>query len=810
MAHASTITPEALRRLPIFSSLDASSVGQMVETGRILQLKPQQRTSGLARDASGESYCFVLSGQVAIVLDRGSRGGPAASTQATKVDREAWEFVGALERGDFFSDGYLDVVPGEGSTRIDCIASTAVTLLASPRGVLSQLLQKNAEWAAQLAQAMAASRRRFLSQQEPTRRIVQDFFLRHELAASRRIRVAEMTLCLDCNKCEEACANRHGRARMARIHTHLGRLAFQRFCLQCTDQPCLAACAFDAMTVNEAGEIRINDGCNGCGACARKCPYGAIDIVDVPYTAADFPSAVPTCNDNGQTALPGLFVAGDVLGPRPTKTAIQEAKRAVDSMQPRRVEAGDRAVLDVIIVGAGTAGIAAAQRCSERRLSFLVLERAPALSAKAARLAPVLHVQPGTEVVGVTSAGQGFLRVDVAQGAYLAQNVLLCTGRSSPGQPSLLRPTGIPVIEPGSKEMAAHVAGRGAHAVASKCDNCAGYPDRACLRACPTGSLVELSPRELFLARGGAANEPSNFSGLAFVEGVAEHRALARQHRTAYAVFSGLMFLALIAIGIECFLRRVWPEHSVVGMVRAWLGNHDPVWYKSGRGYGHWLGYLGTGCMLATLFYPLHTRCGVLKSWGVQSSWLSFHLWVGFIGATLVTYHAAFKLDRWVALACYSMWIVVLSGAIGRYLYGLIHSGSGLVEFEREALSRSTVWQAATRNLGSRSVRLLTADAEKPGPIYTELFVMLWHELRDFVLLQWLRFAGLSHVFPPSARRQTLQYLADLASHRRASRNLESARRLLRYWSWVHIVLTVVMFVLSGFHVTYGFMYKAV
>jgi hypothetical protein len=111
MAHASTITPEALRRLPIFSSLDASSVGQMVETGRILQLKPQQRTSGLARDASGESYRFVLSGQVAIVLDRGTGGGPAASTQATKVDREAWEFVGAFDRGDFFSDGYMDVVP---------------------------------------------------------------------------------------------------------------------------------------------------------------------------------------------------------------------------------------------------------------------------------------------------------------------------------------------------------------------------------------------------------------------------------------------------------------------------------------------------------------------------------------------------------------------------------------------------------------------------------------------------------------------------------------------------------------------------
>jgi hypothetical protein len=194
----------------------------------------------------------------------------------------------------------------------------------------------------------------------------------------------------------------------------------------------------------------------------------------------------------------------------------------------------------------------------------------------------------------------------------------------------------------------------------------------------------------------------------------------------------------------------------------------------------------------------------------VQSSWLTFHLWVGFIGATLVTYHAAFKLDRWVALACYAMWIVVLSGAIGRYLYGMVHSGATLVEFERDAIKRSMAWQTATRNLASRSVRLLTATGEKPGPIYTELFVMLWHELRDFAILLWLRFFGLSHLPTRSARRQALQHLSDLASHRRVSRNLESGRRLLRYWNWIHILLTIVMFILSGFHITYGFMYKAV
>jgi Fe-S-cluster-containing hydrogenase component 2 len=808
MVHGSSITAEALLTLPLFSSLDASFAAKILKAGRLLDLKPQQRVSSVARHPSGESYCFVLAGQVAIVLDKGAHVGQGEPH--AKVEPQDRQFVGCFATGELFSDGYLDLAPGDGSLALDCVASTAVTILASPVATVAQFLRENARWAAQLANAVATSRRRFLSQQEPSRRMVQDFFLRQGYGSSRRIRVSETRLCLDCNKCEEACAQRHGHVRMVRAHTHLGRLAFQKFCLNCTEQACLAACTFDAMTVNQAGEIQITDGCNGCGACARRCPYGAIDMIDVPYTTADFPSPVPVINSNGQTSMPDLFIAGEVLGPRPTKIAVREAKAAVDAMQGRHSPENGRPVLDVVIIGAGTAGLAAAQRCSERQFSFLVLERIHKLSAKATRLASSLRIQSGMEVRGVTSADQGLLRVDVAQGSYLAQNVIVCTGKPTPGQPSLLGRTGIPMIEPGSKEMALHVSARGTHAVANKCDNCAGFPDRACIRACPTGSLVELPAQELFLSHGFDAHEQGNFSPVAFVEGVAEHRARTRQHRTAYAVVAALLAFALVAIGLECFLRQVLPEHSVVGLIRGWLGDPDPVWYKSGRGFGHWLGYVGTGFMLATLFYPLRARCGLFKTWGAQSSWLTFHLWVGFIGATLVTYHAAFKLDRWVALACYAMWLVVLSGAIGRYLHGMVHSGIGLVEFEREALSRSTVWQAATRNLGTRGVRLLTAEAETPGPIYTELFVMLWHELRDFTILLWLRLAGLSHLPTRSARRETLRTLSDLASHRRARRYLESARRLLRYWNWLHIILTIAMFVLSGFHVVYGFMYKAV
>jgi hypothetical protein len=213
--------------------------------------------------------------------------------------------------------------------------------------------------------------------------------------------------------------------------------------------------------------------------------------------------------------------------------------------------------------------------------------------------------------------------------------------------------------------------------------------------------------------------------------------------------------------------------------------------------------------MLLTVFYPLRTRLGLMKRWGAQSDWLTVHLWVGFIGATLVTYHSVFKLDRWVGISCLAMWIVIASGAIGRYLYGLVHSGIGLVELEQSAMKRHSEVVARHRTT-SHAVRVLTGDFETPPTHRGILVVMLWLELRDAAVLLWLRLFGLTHIENPEVRKLTLRFLADWSAHRRNRHYLESATRMLRRWNWVHIILTIVMFAVAGVHITYGWLYKAV
>jgi Fe-S-cluster-containing hydrogenase component 2 len=801
MAQKRSISAEDLSRLEPFSSLAPLTVKQILEASRLVELRPKQRLSTQARDPKGESYCFVLAGQVAIVLGSGEPAGAAADAES-----ENSTFIGFFGPGDLFSDGYRDVEPSPAG-EIDCVASTAVRLLMVPATTLYQLASEHRDWAARISHTVALSRRRFLGQQEPTRRVVQDFFLRRGYGSSRRIRVAEMSHCLDCDKCERACRKRHGQVRMNRAYARLGRLAIQRFCVNCTEQSCLATCAFGGLVLNQAGEIQVTPDCNGCGACARMCPFGAIEILEKPYTVADFPAALPVVDDVGRTTVPGLLAVGEVCGPRPTKVATEEAKRAIDALSvPGQASAG---VMEVIVVGGGAAGLAAAERCQERHLPCMVLEKEPQLSAKARRLASVVPVQAGMEVRSIRPAREGQVEVEIAQGRYLARNVVVATGKPVTGQPSLLAQAGVPMIEPGTSQMRAYATRRGSHPVAIKCDNCAGFPDRACLRACPTATMVELPAQELFFEQG-AADQPAKFSAVAFIDGVAEHRARARRRGAGHAILAWVLILGLIGTGLEILLRRYWPAYSFAAQVGPMLGDGGPVWYKPSRGYGHWLGYVGTTFMLLTLFYPLRTRLGMLKNWGLQSTWMSVHLWVGFIGATLVTYHSALQLGRWVGLACFAMWLVVLSGVVGRYLYGMLRSGLGLLDFDRISLRSRVIGGGVLQILGPRYARLLTAEPEKPGLILTEMFVMLGHELRDFLTGLRLRLGGLSHLPTREARRQALRLFSELAAYRRSCRYLESARRLVRYWNWVHIILTITMFVLAGFHITYGFMYKAV
>src|SRR5204862_5499768 len=69
---------------------------------------------------------------------------------------------------------------------------------------------------------------------------------------------------------------------------------------------------------------------------------------------------LPRLGEHGKTSVPGLHVAGDLTGVPLLKLAVDSGARAVRAMARTLSPGRERAIPDLVILGAGPAGINAA------------------------------------------------------------------------------------------------------------------------------------------------------------------------------------------------------------------------------------------------------------------------------------------------------------------------------------------------------------------------------------------------------------------------------------------------------------------
>jgi thioredoxin reductase/ferredoxin len=224
---------------------------------------------------------------------------------------------------------------------------------------------------------------------------------------------------------------------------------------------CVKACPEHALGIVRGKAVMVEpDHCIGHGACETACPVEAVTLVfGTEKRGIDIPQIKPTFETN----VPGIFIAGELGGMGLIRKGVDQGARAVETIRKNRASGGE---LDVVIVGAGPAGISGSLAAKEAGLRFVTIEQEDGLGGcvyhfprrKLAMTAPMtlpiigkfnryeiskeellefwngvirktgLTIHFTERMETITKSGSGFL-VKTSKQSYKSKNVLLAIGR---------------------------------------------------------------------------------------------------------------------------------------------------------------------------------------------------------------------------------------------------------------------------------------------------------------------------------------------------------------------------------------------
>ncbi len=153
-------------------------------------------------------------------------------------------------------------------------------------------------------------------------------------------------------------------------HPHIDRYR----CLGCGS--CVRACPEKSVLALVEGKscLVYASHCVGHGLCEQACPVGAL-TVGLGDTSSR--PDIPILSKDLETSVPGVFIAGELGGIGLIRHAISQGVRVIETIARRArqngMAAGDKDVLNVLIVGCGPAGVAAALKAREVGLSYCLM-----------------------------------------------------------------------------------------------------------------------------------------------------------------------------------------------------------------------------------------------------------------------------------------------------------------------------------------------------------------------------------------------------------------------------------------------------
>jgi thioredoxin reductase/NAD-dependent dihydropyrimidine dehydrogenase PreA subunit len=137
---------------------------------------------------------------------------------------------------------------------------------------------------------------------------------------------------------------------------------------------CARACPEEAIGIIRGKAVLVNPAhCIGHGACHAVCPVDAIKLVfGTEKRGIDIPFVQP----NFETNVPGIFIAGELGGMGLIRKAAEQGRQALETIRERKSGKTD---FDVVIVGAGPAGLSAGLGAIQYKLRYKILEQETSL-----------------------------------------------------------------------------------------------------------------------------------------------------------------------------------------------------------------------------------------------------------------------------------------------------------------------------------------------------------------------------------------------------------------------------------------------
>lgn len=275
--------------------------------------------------------------------------------------------------------------------------------------------------------------------------------------------------------------------------------------------------------------------------------------------------------------------------------------------------------------------------------------------------------------------------------------------------------------------------------------------------------------RESVLARAG--NVPVSGTSVTRSESVP---AIVRVARSA-AVLLTAGLVALLLWGLPYYTADL--PHRVRHPWHAWLKPSGVV--------GQALGLTALSLFLFLWLYPLRKKLARYRSLGPVPRWLDVHIVAGLLVPFVAAMHAGWRFEGLIGLGYASMFVVCLSGLVGRYLYVHIPRSRAGVEMtldevaaERRQLLHDLATATGTR-VPDLEERLLPTRPEHPtlNPL-----VILGRMVRDDVR----RRIAVRRMFKNAPARDVLRIARrEMALAQQASM-LEGIQRIFKWWHAAH------------------------